>query len=126
MSMAPVILLVVNIKNFKKPMSRKGEYFYIDDDSTLLRNTFCCILTIDEEIHMPLTYFFYLSRLEQNDHFRFGGIFVTFSKLQIILFSILLLFTKTAPHLFICKQTKFFKGISCDSPLTRQIRIGNL
>ena len=45
---------------------------------------------------MPLAYYFHLDRQEQNDHFGFGGIFVAFPKLQMILFSILLLFIKSA------------------------------
>ena len=38
-----------------------------------------------EKIDMPLAYLFYLSRQEQNDHFRFGKLYVFPPKIQIIL-----------------------------------------
>ena len=44
---------------------------------------------------MPLANYFHLLRWEPNDHTRFGALFVTFTKLQIIVFTILSLFTKS-------------------------------
>ena len=50
---------------------------------------------IDKEIDMPLAYYIRLKY-----HYWFGGLFVTFFKLQIILLSILSLFTECALTFF--------------------------
>ena len=43
---------------------------------------------------MSLVYYFYQSRREQNYHLRFGALFVTSPKSQIIFLTVLLLFLK--------------------------------
>ena len=50
---------------------------------------------MDKEICMPFAYYFHLGRQEQNDHFKFGGLFVTSPKSIIILLTNLLSFTKS-------------------------------
>ena len=61
---------------------------------------------------MPLAYYFHLSRPEQNDYFRFGALFVTFPKSQTIMFTILLLLTKSAHNYLGVKLGDFTeKGI---------------
>ena len=54
------------------------------------------------ETDLPLAYYLHLSRREQNDHFMFGGLFVTFHNAQIISFTILLLFSES-PHKFLAQ-----------------------
>ena len=47
---------------------------------------------------MPLAFYFPLSRRQQNVHLRFGGLFVSYPKSQIILLIILLLFAENPPN----------------------------
>ena len=56
------------------------------------------VVIIEKPLELLLAFYFLLSKLEQNDHFRFDGLFVTFPKLQTILVTIWLLITKS--HLF--------------------------
>ena len=42
------------------------------------------MVTIEKPLEMPLAYYFHQSRQDQNDHFRFWGLYEIFSKSQII------------------------------------------
>ena len=73
-------------------MLRKRYVFY---QKSKLKNYF---LNINKDIHMPFVLYVHQSRQEQNGLYRFGGLFVTFPKSQIILFTISLLFTRSPPN----------------------------
>ena len=47
-----------------------------------------CFAFIDIEIDLAIAYYFHLNRWEQNEHFRFGALLITFPKLQIIMSTI--------------------------------------
>ena len=42
------------------------------------------VALIEKPLEMTLAYYFHLGRQDQNDRFRFGALFVTFNKSQII------------------------------------------
>ena len=46
------------------------------------------LILIEKILELPTAFYFRLSRLEKIDHFRFGALFVTSPKSQIILFTI--------------------------------------
>ena len=67
----------------------------------LIANDFLYFYIIDKEIDMPLAYDLQRGRQKQNDQLRFDALFETFRKLKIILFTILLLFTKSPPNFWV-------------------------
>ena len=85
--------------------------------------------TIDKEMDMPLAFYMHLSRWEQNDHIRFGALFITFPKSQIILFTILSLFTKSTDIFFWVRVGDFFpycqqtENCLCDQQLGISIHL---
>ena len=58
---------------------------------------------MDKETDISLDFYLYLSKREQQDHFRLHALFVTFPKSQIVFFTFLFLFTKSA-HNFLGKD----------------------
>ena len=57
------------------------------------------MLCIEKPLELPLAFCLHLIRFKYNDHFRLGALFVTSPKSQIILFTILLLYTKSPSNL---------------------------
>ena len=68
-------------------------YLFFIYDKDLLQDR-----VVEKPLELHLDFYFLLSRREQNEHFRFGVLVVTFYKLQIILFTILLLLNKSPPN----------------------------